>query len=770
MLRRFSAVAMAGVTLLATLISVASVTTAVNTNATTPDIVAYPLINCMDTSNGDQELVHFHRVEMQQWHDNATVSITGYGSANTSLPNATYANFKVGLLILPLATETINHTCSMAPGLCTGGNFTITKQYVMDKPIPLMELELSITIYTDKDKPLGCFAVKTETYNEAYLVFLRAIPPLIAAFLAISTIIAYGFATGRFSLYRLASGWRPHPAANDAHIGRDQEKSNAVLPMTTPNSDDGKHTASVLKKSDDTPASTTAMTRSSPGMVDVLFFCQAIAASGQVQVVYPLFYKTFTAIGFAWATLAVRVSFILNIIRKQYAPPVEVLDDTMLSPVDYTNGAISSLVVEDQLAWLKANELGLRQFAAYLGFLPHELFPASFAVVLVGIIVILIYTIIVFVVATIRRKRAGDTSRDYIVKVAYYGMGSWLRWIIISAPALITYGFFQFTLNDTGAMVVAAIGIVLLQLVPIGFLLYRLHFRLNAADVLHDPTRLLLYGPLINAFKANCASHAFYEALHRLIVYIVIGIGAVAPAGQAIILVILELIVFILLIIRRPYAARNDLQMLFAFTRLLSFAVGAICLLKNDLIRVPVTYIAIFLQFICLLICVIAAVRRILATGWRRGRRLVGLPEKTRPVSMARKSMLPSPNTTTASATRASVAVTPPPASAPVALNSEQPAVAAAVAAATSIRSAPVTMADKHDDIVVEATDTVAATDATAATDVADADNEQTEPCKDDLTITEVTPTANNVVEDSSTDEKVLDKEENNTEERCVIM
>jgi hypothetical protein len=275
----------------------------------------------------------------------------------------------------------------------------------------------------------------------------------------------------------------------------------------------------------------------------------------------------------------------------------------------------------------------------------------------------------------------------------------------------------------------------------------------------------LLYGPLINAFKADCASYAFYAALHRLIVYIVIGIGAVTPSAQAIIIVALELIVFILLSIRRPYATRNDLQMLFAFTRLLSFAVSAICLLKSDLVRIPVTYIAIFLQFICLLLCVIAAIRRILATSWRRGRRLVGLPEKSRPVSVARRSMLSSPNTT-APATQTSVAVASPQ-SPPAALNSEQPA----TTAATSVRSTSVTVADKKEDTIAAAAAAVTITAPTVVAATTTAEAEQTEPSKDDLTITEIAPEANNVVEDPSTDARLLvEEEQHNTNERCVIM
>jgi hypothetical protein len=96
MLHRFSAVAIAGVTLLTTLISV---TTGVTTTTTTHNAVAYPLINCMDTNSGNQELVHFHRVEVQQWHDNATVSITGYGSGTLPLPDTTYGKLLLLLLL-----------------------------------------------------------------------------------------------------------------------------------------------------------------------------------------------------------------------------------------------------------------------------------------------------------------------------------------------------------------------------------------------------------------------------------------------------------------------------------------------------------------------------------------------------------------------------------------------------------------------------------------------------------------------------------------------
>lgn len=96
MLCHFSAVVIAGVTLLATLISVATEAT---TTTTTHDAVAYPLINCMDTSSDNQELVRFHRVEMRQWHDNATVSITGYGSGTLPLPDTTYGKLLLFLLL-----------------------------------------------------------------------------------------------------------------------------------------------------------------------------------------------------------------------------------------------------------------------------------------------------------------------------------------------------------------------------------------------------------------------------------------------------------------------------------------------------------------------------------------------------------------------------------------------------------------------------------------------------------------------------------------------
>ncbi|RKP10913.1 hypothetical protein THASP1DRAFT_21463 [Thamnocephalis sphaerospora] len=702
---------------------------------------SYPFADCFDAETGGQKLVNFSSIDLDYQRDNGTINLSAHGLSSGPLPNTTYGAFKAALLVLPLTTETINRTCDLAPGLCLGSTFTLTKQVALNSSIPMMELELSLNIMDAKDKSIGCFAVKVDTRSDFHIAMLRLIPGLVAVFLAASTLVAFFFANGRFSLFQLSSGWRPGSAANNAPAAESDDA------LKTGNDKASLPGAALDKRP--LPSSTTAVTRSSPGVMDVVMFCQAIAASGQLQVVYPLFYKTFAAIGFAWATLVVRFPALREFVVGLHTGESVTSDniDLVKSSMDFTQGAITSLARKDQIAWIADNELGLRQFAAYLELLPNELFALTFFVILFGLVVIIGFTLGVFVVSTIVRRRSGDAKSANVRKLVYYSLGNMLRWLLLGTHALLAYGFFQLTVGGADWMTACAVvGIVLFQLVPIGFLLYMLHFRLDAAAVLLDPVKLLLYGPLINAYKSECASHAYIEALYRLVFSILVGVLAFQPSVQAIMLAVLELLLFIMIVYRRPFAGRNDLQMMFSFTRFLSFAACAAFLTKSDMIRVPVAYLIIFIQCICLLLCVIAGVRRILATAWRRGRRVVGLSEKPKPKAKTKpKSTKP----VTSQATR------------PRRESTSGTAVAAAAAAAvggTAVVAAAAVAAD------------AAAAEPTEAEPV-----QETEAAEADTAAqaTEVEYHEAEAVDQQSVIEYTEEEEEaaaRNAEERCVIM